>query len=218
MSTKQALTLAVHNDLREKSVDPHFSCILSSGNAHDQVFSEVSIFTSWFWCLICDRVWYLRKLEVDVMKNWDLNFFLYFSVLYQRSTNSQWVVWGSKSQVLVKHLEYVKCNLKAETLARLDTSTSPWAVLTTPADVGFTAPAFSQGFLRRETTLQRHLSFPTESQSLHALLLDTPFLDLTTWSWSLLTTGSLVLLRFAYWNRTTARKINTNTFVCIKTL
>lgn len=122
MSTKQALTLAVHNDLRGKSIDPHFSCISSSGNPHDQVFSEVSIFTSWFWCLICDRVWYLRKLEVDIMKNRDLSFFLYFSVLYQCGTNSWGVVWGSKSQVLAKHLEHVKCNLKAETLSGLGTS------------------------------------------------------------------------------------------------
>lgn len=217
MSIKQALTLVVHNDLREKSVDPHFSCILSSGNAHDQVFSEVSIFTSWFWCLICDRVWYLRKLEVDVMKNWDLNFFLYFSVLYQRSTNSQWVVWGSKSQVLVKHLEYVKCNLKAETLAGLDPSTTPELSLQHPLMLVLQHLHSDRAFWGRKQPYNAISPFPM-NLSLHALLLDAPFLDLTTWSWSLLTTGSLVLLRFTYRNRTTARKINTNTFVCIKTL
>lgn len=75
-----------------------------------------------FWCLICDRVWYLRKLEVDIVKNWDLIFSLYFGVLYQWGTNSQGAVWGSESQVLVKHLEYVKCNLKAEILAGLGPS------------------------------------------------------------------------------------------------
>lgn len=45
MSTKQVLIVSPH-DLGGKSIDPHFLCIFSSGNAHDLVFSEVSIFTS----------------------------------------------------------------------------------------------------------------------------------------------------------------------------
>lgn len=81
------------------------------------MYFHVLIFDAW-----SVTVWYLRKLEADIMKNWDLIFSLYLGVLYHWCTNCQRVLWGSESQVLVKHLEYVKCNLKAEILAGLGPS------------------------------------------------------------------------------------------------